>query len=299
MKIKNSYLYRAAKYCLKYRPFLDDRTQIQLIYKKRFNKYIDFDNPKSFNEKNNWRKLYERNNLYTRMVDKYSFKEVIKEKCGEHHAFDILNAWDSADDIEISSLPDKFVLKCNHAGGIIVCRDKNSFDLSEAKKELSIIMKDNYFLGNREWPYKNVKRKIIAEEYRGENLTDYKNYCFNGELKYTLIWKNVSRTDGRKPDPFFCGSYDRNWEKTDMKLKYPSIETDVCEKPAKYQEMVEIAEKLSEDIPFVRIDCYIVDNEVYVGEATFFPWGGFQRFSDEKWNDYLGSLIMLKDKIES
>ena len=297
MKIKNSYIYRAAKYYLKYRPFLDDKTQIQLIYKKRFNKLIDFDNPKNFNEKNNWRKLYERNSLYTSMVDKYSFKEVIKEKCGKDYAFEILDAWDSTDDIDISSLPDQFVLKCNHAGGIIVCRDKNSFDLNEAKKELSVIMKDNYYLGNREWPYKNVKRKIIAEEYKGENLTDYKNYCFNGKLKYTLIWKNVSRTDGRKPDPFFCGSYDRDWKKTDMKLEYPSIENDVCEKPAQYQEMVEIAEKLSEDIPFVRIDCYIVDNKVYVGEATFFPWGGFQRFSDEKWNDYLGSLITLKDKI--
>ena len=296
MKFKETFIYKLAKTLLKERPYLSDKKQIELVYKQRFGKNIDLENPKSFNEKNNWRKLYERNDLYTRMVDKYEIKKVIEENCGKQHTFKLLDSWDKAEDIDISNLPDKFVLKCNHAGGVIVCRDKSTFDLDGAKEELGKTLKENYFLKNREWPYKNVKRKIIAEEFMGENLTDYKNYCFNGKMTYTLVWKNVSRQDGRKPDPFFCGAYDRDWKKTDLKLGYPSLEDDVTEKPECYDQLVEVVESMAKDIPFVRVDCYIIDNKVYVGETTFFPWGGFQIFKDEKWNLKLGEMIKLKEK---
>ena len=296
MKMKETFIYKTAKYLFKDRPYLSDKKQIELVYRKRFNKNIDLENPRNFNEKNNWRKLYERNNLYTSMVDKYKIKRIIEERCGAQHTFKLLGVWDNAKDIDISNLPDKFVLKCNHAGGVIVCRDKNTFDLDQAKQELAKTMKEDYFYKNREWPYKNVERKIIAEEYMGENLIDYKNYCFNGKMTYTLVWKNVSRQDGRKPDPYFCGAYDTDWQKTDLKLGYPSIEDDILEKPDCYEKMVEIVEKMAKDIPFVRVDCYIIDNKVYIGETTFFPWGGFQIFKDESWNDKLGDMIHLKAK---
>lgn len=294
MKLSNTLIYKYAKLLLKDRPYLSDKKQIELVYRQRFGKKINLDNPRNFNEKNNWRKLYERNDLYTRMVDKYSIKEIISERCGKDHTFKLLASWDKAEDIDISNLPDKFVLKCNHAGGVIVCRDKNTFDLNGAKKELNSILKEDYFYKNREWPYKNVKRKIIAEEYKGENLVDYKNYCFDGKMTYTLVWKNVSREDGRKPQAYFCGAYDRNWNKTDLKLGYPSLEDEIIEKPECYDELIEITEKMSIDIPFVRVDCYILENKVYVGECTFFPWGGFQIFKDEEWNNKLGDMIKLK-----
>ena len=290
---KKGFIYDTARWLLKSRPYLNDETQIKLIYKKRFGVYPNLDNPKNFNEKNNWRKLHERKDIYIQMVDKYTIKDIVKERCGEGYTFKLLNSWDNAEDVNISNLPDKFVLKVNHAGGIQVCRDKNTFDLNKVKKKLSKSLKENYFLFNREWPYKNVKRKVIAEEYMGENLTDYKNYCFDGKLTYTLVWKNVSKKDGSKPEPYFCGAYDTNWNKTDLKLDYPSLENELIEKPKCYDELKAVCEKMSKDIPFVRVDTYIIDNHVYVGEMTFFPWGGFQKFKDENWNNKLGDMINL------
>lgn len=137
-----------------------------------------------------------------------------------------------------------------------------------------------------------MERKIIAEAYMGENLIDYKNYCFGGKLMYTFVWKNHSREDGLKPEAHFCGAYDRNWENSGIEIDYPTDEVEVP-KPMCYEKMVSVAEKLSEGITFVRVDCYIIDNLVYVGEMTFFPWGGFQKFKDERWNDYLGRLEEL------
>lgn len=278
---------------LRYKYYMDDRTYIEKTYKKRFGVFPDLDNPKNFNEKNNWRKLNDRREIYTSMVDKYKIKKIIEERVGKHYTFKLLGVWEKPKDIDFEKLPQQFVLKANHAGGVIVCRDKNDFDVKKAIRELNIIQKRDYFYISREWPYKNVKKRIIAEEYKGENLIDYKNYCFNGELMYTLVWKNKSRKDGLKPNAYFCGMYDRNWEKTDMELDYPSIECDKEDKPTNYDEMKYIVEKMAFGIPFVRVDCYLLDNKVYIGEMTFFPWGGFQKFKDEKWNNYLGSLEKL------
>jgi len=277
----------------RHKHYMDDRTYIEKTYKKRFGVFPDLDNPKNFNEKSNWRKLNDRRDIYTSMVDKYKIKQIIKERIGEQYTFSLLGVWDKAKDIDFEQLPQQFVLKANHAGGVIVCRDKSSFDAQKAVRELNNIQKRDYYHISREWPYKNVEKKIIAEEYKGENLIDYKNYCFNGELKYTLVWKNVSREDGRKPNAYFCGMYDGNWEKTDMKLDYPSIEDDIENKPNNYAEMKTIVERMAKGIPFVRVDCYLLDNKVYIGEMTFFPWGGFQKFKDEKWNNYLGMLEKL------
>lgn len=186
------------------------------------------------------------------------------------------------------------MLKVNHAGGVIVCRDKGRFDKKGAIKELREALKADYFYGSREWPYKNVKRKVICEAYMGENLTDYKNYCFNGKLQYTFVWENESRSDGRKPTAYFCGAYDRQWQKSGIDIDYPTHDK-LVGKPDCYEELVEIAEKMSAGIPFVRVDCYIINNQVYVGEMTFFPWGGFMKFKDEAWNRALGDLEELPD----
>ncbi len=272
--------------------WMNDKAYIKYKYKKIFGVTLDLDSPKTFNEKNNWRKLHDRKNVYTRMVDKYRIKSIIAEKLGEKYTFPLYGVWDDPRDIEFSKLPNTFVLKVNHAGGVIVCRDRSTFNQKKAIKELRVGLKDNFFIRSREWPYKEVDRKVIAEQYMGENLIDYKNYCFNGRVEYTFVWKNVSREDGRKPQAYFCGAYDRNWNRTDIEIKYPTLEM-LIEKPNTYDEMIRVAEVMSKDIPFVRVDCYIINNNVYVGETTFFPWGGFMRFKDEKWNLLLGEMQKL------
>lgn len=279
-------------YNIRYCPRMNDEKYIRRMYKKRFGVYPDLVNPKTFNEKNNWRKLHDRQAGYTDMVDKYQLKKIVLQLCGEGHTIPLLGVWDNPEEINFELLPEKFVLKPNHAGGVIVCREKALFNRAEAVAELKQSLNLDYFSMSREWPYKNVKRKIICEQYIGENLVDYKNYCFNGKLMYTFVWKNKSREDGRKPEPFFVGAFDREWNRTDIEIDYPSLEED-CEKPACYEELVTVAEKMSAEIPFVRVDCYIINNKVYVGEMTFFPWGGFMKFKDEKWNRRLGELERL------
>lgn len=177
-------------------------------------------------------------------------------------------------------------------GGIVACKDKYIFDKEKAIKDLRIMQNLNYYCLSREWPYKNVDRKILAEQYMGENLIDYKNYCFDGHVMYTLVWENQSREDGRKPEPYFCGAYDRHWIKTGMKLGYPSHDK-LIQRPDNYSEMIKIAEKLSDGFPFVRVDCYVLNSKVYVGEMTLFPWGGFQIFVDEEWDYILGDMEKL------
>lgn len=279
-------------YYKEYHPFMSDRKYIELRYKKMFGVLPNLDSPHNFNEKNNWRKLHDRKPIYTSMVDKVKVKSIVRERLGNGYSFELLKTWKNPDDIELEDLPKQFVLKTNHAGGVIICRDKFSFDLEAAKKELKEVLKTNYYILSREWPYKNVNRMVLCEEYRGENLTDYKNYCFNGKLMYTLVWENHAREDGRKPEAHFCGAYDQNWVKTDMKIDYPSEDKDIV-KPEGYDEMVRVAEVMSAGIPFVRVDCYIIDGHVYLGEMTFFPWGGFQKFKDENWNNKLGEMEIL------
>lgn len=288
LKLMNNRLYSFFHYS----QWQDDKKYLIKLYKRRLGTVLNLDNPKSFNEKNNWRKLYDRNPIYTKIVDKYLVKEFVENRVGCSHTFKLLGVWDNPKAIDLATLPKEFVLKVNHAGGVIVCRDKAMFDFNKAKKELAHGLKINYFCISREWPYKNVKRKIIAEQYMGENLTEYRNFCFNGHVKYILVSENKSSENGRKPQPNFCGCYDTNWQKTDMELNHPSINK-VINKPINYDEMVKIAEALSKDISFVRVDCYIIDNNVYVGEMTFFPYGGFMLFKDEKWNLLLGDLERL------
>lgn len=275
-----------------YRPGMDDRSYLIKKYKETFGVTPDLDSPKNFNEKNNWRKLYDRNPLYTRMVDKYQAKLLVEERVGDGHTFPLIGVWDNPEDIRLDLLPDKFVLKVNHAGGIIVCKDKKTFNFTEAIDELKQQMSTDYYIRFREWAYKDVRRKVICEQYMGENLTDYKNYCFNGKLMYTFVWENLSREDGRKPQATFCGAYDRDWNLIDIELGYPSSNK-VIKKPDSYSEMVSIAEKMAEGTPFVRVDCYNIGGKAYVGEMTMYPWAGLMRFKDENWNNKFGEFEKL------
>ena len=256
---------------------ISDKAKIKLMYKKKINKKIDLKNPKTFNEKLQWLKLYDRNPEYTKMVDKYEVKQYIKEKIGQEYIIPTLGVWESFDEIDFDKLPNKFVLKCTHdSGGIVICKDKTKLNLRNAKTKINKSLRRNYYKAHREWPYKNVKHRIIAEEYVEDatgGLADYKVYAFDGKCDYVMAC-----TDREKGDTKFV-YYDRNWnmirEFTNHAMQYgDNIKID---KPKTLDRMFEFAEELSRGIPFVRVDFYEVNGKLYFGELTFYPSAGFDK----------------------
>lgn len=270
---------------------LPDKIYIKKLYKLRTGKELDLKNPKTFSEKGNWLKLYDRRPEYTVMVDKYKAREYIAEKIGEEYLVPLLGVWDSPDEIDFDSLPDEFVLKCNHDNGVIICRDKSKLDIEKTKKELASRLKRDYYKKLREWPYKNVPRKIICEKFmenkNNEPLHDYKLFCFNGKVK--IIEVNSERfSDICKEDHF-----DINWNHFDITGK-PSLGKEIA-KPDFLDEMVCIAENLSKDMPFLRVDFNCWNNKLYLGELTFY-YGGSMKLFNEPWEHSLGEWIELPKK---
>lgn len=269
---------------------LPDKIYIKKLYKARTGKELNLKNPQTFNEKQNWLKLYDRRPEYTMMVDKYKVREYVKEKIGEEYLVPLLGVWDSPDEIDFDSLPNEFVLKCNHDNGVIICRDKSQLDIEEVKKNLAWRLKRDYYRKLREWPYKNVERKIICEKFMenmpDDPLLDYKLFCFNG--KHLLTEINSERFSGSPKEDH----YDYNWNHVDVTGK-PS-KGDIFKKPIFFDEMQKIAENLSQNIPFVRIDFNVWNNRLYVGEITFYYGGAMHLFNDE-WEIELGKWIKLSD----
>lgn len=271
--------------------------------KKRFNYVfgykLDLNNPQTFNEKLQWLKLYDRKPDYIKMVDKYEVKDYISQMIGQEYIVPTIGVWERFDDIKFDELPNQFVLKCTHdSGGLVICKDKNNFDLIGARKKIEKSLKYNYFFMGREWPYKDVKPRIIAEKYmendgndeaQGE-LTDYKFMCFNGEVKCSFTCHNRYQEGGLK-----VTFYDRDWNVMPFERHYPrSIEG--LPKPSNYEKMIKLAEKLSKGIPFVRIDFYESGGKIYFGEITFYPGSGFEEFTPTTWDYKLGSWIDLEKK---
>jgi len=256
-------------------------------------KALNLDNPQTFNEKLQWLKLHDHNPLYTTLVDKYEVKQYIKEKLGEEYVIPIIGGpWTSVDDINFNELPNQFVLKCTHdSGGIVICRDKTKLDVEAAKKKLKKALKTKFYYGSREWPYKNVKPRIIAEKYMEnestDELIDYKLMCFNAKVK-AIFTCSERFSDGGMKVTFF----DTDWKKLPFERHYPVSSVDI-EKPKTYEEMIKIAEKLSTNMSFVRIDFYEIQNKIYFGEFTFYPGSGFEEFNPEIWDLKLGNWIML------
>lgn len=275
----------------KYTCILPDKMYLKKVYKVRTGKKLNLKNPKTFTEKSNWLKLYDRNPLYTIMADKYKAREYIAEKVGEEYLVPLLGVWDSPDEIDFDALPDQFVLKCNHDNGVIICKDKSQLDIEAVKQNLSNRLKRDYYKKLREWPYKNIPRKIICEKYmvntNGEKVLDYKLFCFGGNVK--LVEVNSERfTDSPKED-----HYNADWEHVNVTGK--PMAGDVFEKPAYYKELNKIAQVLAKDMPFVRVDFNYWDNKIYIGEMTFFYGGAVQLFK-EPWETRLGEWIELPKK---
>ena len=271
---------------------LNDKAYLKYFYKKNIGKKLNLENPISYNEKLQWLKIYDRKDIYTTMVDKYEVKDYVSKIIGKQFIIPTIGVYDTFDEIDFNKLPNQFVIKCTHdSGGLVICKDKKTLNIEEAKKKINKCLKNNFYYTGREWPYKNVKPRIIIEEYMEDKadkeLRDYKFFCFNGHYKVIFIATN-RQGDG---DTYF-DFFDRDFNHLPFTNGHPNAPK-LPHKPKKYEEMIELAEKISKGIPQVRIDFYEVNGRVYFGEATFFHWSGFMPFEPEEWDKKLGDMIDL------
>ena len=269
--------------------WMSDEFYIRTLWRMVMGYKLDLKNPKTFNEKLQWLKLYDHNPLYTTLVDKLRVKDWVAEKIGAHYVIPTLSVWESAEDIDISKLPDQFVLKCNHdSGSVVICKDKAKFDLVAAKEKLGKALQHNFYWDAREWAYKHVKPCIFAEAYmedsHSDDLLTYKFLCFDGEPK--LMYVTV------KNDNIWENYYDMDFRLLDLARKYPN-HTSPLAKPKWFDQMKEVAAKFSKGMSHVRIDLYEVNGQIYFSEYTFYDWGGLFDFKESRVNNQLGEYIKL------
>lgn len=271
--------------------FLPDKLYLQIYYFAQFKHFINFKNPKTFNEKLNWLKLYDRNPMYTKMVDKYETKKYVAKIIGEEYIIPTLGVWNKFDDIDFNKLPNQFVLKCTHdSEGIVIVKDKTKFDKISAKKKIEKAMKYNFYYIGREWPYKNIKPRIIAEPYledkTNKELRDYKFFCFNGTPK--IFYIASGRNFGKTTLDFF----DLDFNHLNIRLHYPNAKN-IPQKPLNLDKMIVLSKKLSKNLIHVRVDFYEVDGKLYFGEYTFYNFSGLSKFNPNIWDEKLGEWLNI------
>lgn len=280
-----------------------DKYYLRLLYQLHMGESLNLDNPKLFSEKIQWLKLYDRNPLYGQMIDKCEVKKYVAQRIGEEYIIPTIGVWNSVEEIPFDKLPSQFVLKTTHGGGnegVVICKDKSQLDITACKKRLRRAMKQNLYYHLREWGYKNLPHRIIAEQYMengsNEELTDYKFYCFNGRARYCQVIGNRNSCET-------IDFYDENWVHQPFR-RVPSLiqpreqqsigqSATPIECPHNHALMVELAEKLSATIPFVRVDLYEINGKVYFGELTLYPASGLGAFEPSEWNEKLGNMLQL------
>lgn len=272
---------------------IPDKTYLNIRFKKVFGRSVNWKDPKSYSEKLQWLKVYDRKPIYTTMVDKYEAKQYVAKKIGDEYIIPTLGIWDKVSDINFDALPDQFVLKCTHdSGGLVICPDKSKLDIDEAKKKLAHSLKQNFFWSGREWPYKNVKPRIIAEKYMvdesGYELKDYKFFCFDGEPKALFIASD-RQVEGEETKFDF---FDMEFNHLPFTNGHPNA-THPVKRPDSFEKMKELAATLSEDIPQLRVDFYDIKGQIYFGELTFFHHSGLETFDPEEWDYKFGEWIKL------
>ena len=275
--------------------WMPDKAFLKLYYRMAIGKRLNLKSPQGFNEKLQWLKLYDRKPIYTTMVDKYEAKKYVADTIGEEYIIPTLGIYDSFDEINFDELPSQFVLKCTHdSGGIVICKDKSKLDLEKARQKINKSLKKNYYYQGREWPYMNIKPRIIAEKYmcddNNPDLLDYKLMCFNTKVKCSFVCLDRYDETGLKVD-----FYDAQWNKMPFMRKYSNSDR-LTPKPENYEKMVELSEKLSKDIAFVRVDFYEINGRLYFGELTFFPGSGNEKFDPIEWDYKLGGWLELPKK---
>ena len=272
---------------------LTDKKKINIKYRVEFKKKLNLHSPCTFNEKLQWLKLYDRNPEYTKMVDKYEAKRYVADIIGQEFIIPTLGVYDKFDEIDFDKLPEQFVIKCTHdSGGIIICKDKSKLDIKKAKNKINRSLKTNYYYAGREWPYKNVKPRIIIEKYMEDSvdkdLKDYKFFCFNGKVKFFKI--DFERVLNHKANYY---DTDGNLLPFGEMVCPPDFNKEL-KIPNNLKKMIELAEKLSKDTKFIRVDFYEIDNKIYFGELTFYPASGFGRFIPDEYDLILGNLLKLE-----
>lgn len=278
----------------------DDEKYLRRMFKARRGQALSFENPQTFNEKLQWLKLYNRNPKYTRMVDKYEAKQYVAEKIGAEYIIPTLGVWDKFEDIDFDALPNQFVLKCTHdSGGLVICRDKAMLDMEKAEEKIRKSLCRNYYDYSREWLYKDVKPRIIAEAYMeddGDNhtLKDYKVFCFSGEPRSVM-----TVTGGHdNEENILRRMYDPQWNLLPIGMHGKPPVKEAEQLPEQLPELLRLARILSEGIPHVRADFYVINGQIYFGELTFFHMSGFARMDPPEWEYQFGSYITLPDKIK-
>lgn len=275
-----------------------DRLFIPAYYYLNVGERLNVKNPKTFTEKMQWLKLYNHNEKYHQLVDKCEVKKYVAEAIGEQYVIKTLAVWDSADDVDITGLPNQFVLKTTNGGGstgVVICKDKSKFDIDDAKRKLRWSANYDIYQKMGEWVYKGLKPRIIAEELLineklNGDIPDFKIWCFDGEPK--ILFYASNRFNKEKHPPYF-DYYDMELKKLPIKSRGHLNSPTVLEHFPQFNEMKDLARKLSKGIPFVRADFYFVNGKVYFGELTFYHDAGLVPFEPEEWNEKLGNLIIL------
>jgi len=269
----------------------NDEFYVKAYYRLIMGEKLNLENPQTFNEKLQWLKLYDRKPEYTQMVDKVAAKEYVAKIIGEEHIIPTLGIWDKFEDINFDKLPNQFVLKTSHdSGGVVICKDKSKFNIENAKFKLRKHLKKKSFYLTREWPYKHVVPRILAEKYlvdeSGVELKDYKIFTFDGVPK--LIQVDFCRFKDHKRNVFTV-----DWEFLNITIKYPNNPDYRILKPNQLDNILKVAAILSKGIPHVRVDFYCFKEKYYFGELTFYHGGGMEKFTPEKWDYTLGNWIEL------
>ena len=290
LQLFNALIWRVYYYCC------PDKIYLNRKFIEVFGRKINWHNPKTYNEKLQWIKIYDRNPLYTKMVDKYEVREYIETIIGKEYLIPCFGVWDSFDDIDFNILPNQFVLKCTHdSNSVIICRDKSLLDKNAVRNKLTKHLKNNYYYNAREWPYKHVKPRIIAEKYMEDmktvELRDYKFFAFDGITKACFIASDRQKNGTECKFDFF----DTNFNSLNIQHGHPNSKV-LPDKPVNFDKMMDLANKISKGFPEMRIDFYECNGNIFFGEITFFHHSGFVPFLPEKWDDIFGTWIKLPKK---
>lgn len=274
---------------------LPDRFYLKHLFPLVMGYPLDLKHPQTFNEKQQWLKLYDRRPEYTQMVDKYEVKKLVASKIGEEYVVPTIATYKRAEEIMFEDLPDQFVIKCTHdSGSVYICRDINAFNRKLVIEKFKFLLKKNYYWKNREWPYKHVTPQIIVDQYlddKGDDVVrDYKFWCFNGK-PYVMYCTN-------KGKDIYENFYDMSFRPLSISHGFRKVEKAI-EKPKSFELMKELAAQLSENIPFVRVDFFNIDDHVYFGEFTFYDWGGLKPFIDKSWDYRIGEWLRIPERYEA